>query len=104
MPRAWAKSGGATALLPPPMGSSSTHGNGNGNNNTNSNNNGDDLSTIGSILGAVVCFLLFCLIIFSLAYPFTMYRSSPPDGYVYSDGMWWCYHCVNAPNCASRCW
>ena len=32
-------------------------------------NNEDELSTVGSILGASVCFLLFCLIIFSIAYP-----------------------------------
>lgn len=63
----------------------------------------DDLSTMGSILGAVVCFLLFCLIILSIAYPFTMYRTSPPPDHIYDDGMWWCYHCSGS-SCASRCW
>ena len=66
--------------------------------------NSDDLSSIGSILGAVLCFLLFCVIIFSIAYPFTMSRPSPPDGYMYSDNMWWCYHCTTPSTCAGRCW
>jgi len=71
--------------------------------NTN-NNNADDLSTMGNILGAIVCFLLFCLIIFSIAYPFTMYRTTPPHDHVYSDDMWWCYHCNGMNGCASHCW
>jgi hypothetical protein len=66
-------------------------------------NSSDDLSTAGSILGAVVCFLLFFLIIVSIAYPFTMYRTVPHPHHVYSDSMWWCYHCT-AGSCASRCW
>lgn len=71
----------------------------------NNSNNTDDLSAVGSILGAVVCFLLFCLIIASIAYPFTMYRTAPSRDHVYSDGMWWCYHCTaGGSSCASRCW
>lgn len=71
---------------------------------TSSNNTNDDLSTIGSILGAVVCFLLFFLIIFSIAYPFTMYRTPRPHSHIYSDDLWWCYHCHGMTGCASHCW
>ena len=62
----------------------------------------ESASTIGSILGAIFCFLLFLIIVFSLCYPFTMYRSNPNYS-VYSDDRWWCYHCFDS-HCGSRCW
>ncbi len=62
----------------------------------------DSASMIGSVLGAIFCFLLFLLIVFSLCYPFTMYRTNPNYS-VYSDDRWWCYHCFES-YCASRCW
>lgn len=62
---------------------------------------GEGGSTIETLFGGLFCFLLFVLIIFCIAYPFTMYRNNP--GLSYSDDNWWCYHCM-ASNCASRCW
>jgi hypothetical protein len=61
----------------------------------------DELSTVGSILGATFCFVLFLVILASIAYPLTMYRESPVGSHVYADDKWWCYHCYN---CAARCW
>lgn len=72
---------------------------------TNNNNNEDSTSSssmIGSVLGAIFCFLLFLLIIFALSYPFTMYRTNPYYS-VYSNDRWWCYHCFET-RCANRCW
>ncbi len=69
----------------------------------NSETNMDfDGGTIGSILGGIFCFLLFLLIIFSIAYPLTMYRSNPYYS-SYPDDKWWCYNCVQSW-CASKCW
>ena len=61
----------------------------------------DDDGMVGVILGSVLCFFLFCIIIFSIAYPLTMYRENPGR---YSDDKWWCYNCNNAAFCGSRCW
>lgn len=62
----------------------------------------DDGSMIGSILGAIFCFLLFLLIVFSVCYPFTMYKTNP-NYTTYSDEKWWCYHCTESW-CANKCW
>ncbi len=61
-----------------------------------------DGGMIGSLLGGVFCFLLFLLIIFCIAYPFTMYRQNPNYS-SYPDDKWWCYHCLQSW-CASKCW
>jgi hypothetical protein len=62
----------------------------------------DDGSMIGSILGAIFCFLLFLLIVFAVCYPFTMYRTNPYYT-TYSNDKWWCYHCMETW-CANKCW
>jgi hypothetical protein len=62
----------------------------------------DDGSMIGSILGAIFCFLLFLLIVFSVCYPFTMYKTNPYYA-SYSNEKWWCYHCAETW-CANKCW
>ena len=64
--------------------------------------NATDGSMIGSVLGGIFCFLLFLLIIFSVAYPFTMYKTNPNYEH-YPDEKWWCYHCSQSW-CANKCW
>ena len=62
--------------------------------------NDDDFSMMGSVLGALVCILLFFLILFSLSYPYTMKGGERPVQF--TEDKWWCYHCGD--NCGSRCW
>ena len=64
----------------------------------------DDISTVGSFLAAVLCFVLFCIVIMCIAYPFTMYRDRPAYTQRYADDKWWCYHCTDASFCGAKCW
>ncbi len=67
-----------------------------------SNELNDDGTIVGSIIGCIFCFLLFLLIIFSIAYPFTMYKDNPNINH-YRSEKWWCYHCTDTW-CANKCW
>ncbi len=67
-----------------------------------SNELNDDGTIIGSIIGCIFCFLLFLLIIFCIAYPFTMYKDNPNMN-SYAEDKWWCYHCTDTW-CANKCW
>jgi len=64
-------------------------------------NENDDVSLLGTMLGALFCLLLFCVIIASVAYPMTMYKESPG---AFSDEKWWCYHCMDPSFCGAKCW
>ena len=67
----------------------------------------EDTDMWGSLLGVSLCLLLLLIIVFSVAYPLTMYRDSPPQpSYQYTEDNWWCYHCLEgSPTyCRSKCW
>jgi len=69
-----------------------------------SSNDDDSASTLAALLGACLCFLLFCVILFSIAYPFTMYKEAPTGPLRFSEDKWWCYHCSDPSACGSKCW
>ena len=68
------------------------------------NDDNNDESTLGVILGAIMCFVLFCIIVFSISYPLTMYKESPSTPMQFSEDKWWCYHCTNPSLCGAKCW
>jgi len=67
----------------------------------------EDVSLVSTMLGALFCFLLFCIIVASIAYPLTMYKENPGNRFAFSDEKWWCYHCLDSSSssfCGAKCW
>jgi hypothetical protein len=80
-------------------------------NNTNNgrecNNKKDDedycASSLGAVLGVVLCLVIFLVLLGAMSYPYAMQRPRPAQ---YMDERWWCYQCTTSPStgCAARCW